>query len=91
MPEGAHQARKPALWTVPSRYSGYAKDFPMPPYLTGPPAYAGNVCFDSPTSSRKGSAPVYAGTELLFLVADRGAAGRVSGGVPVISLVRFLL
>ena len=28
---------------------------------------------------------------LLFLVADRGAAGRVSGGIPVISLVRFLL
>ena len=56
-----------------------------------PPAYAGTMCFDAPTSPRKGSAPVYAGTELLFLVADRGAAGRVSGGVPVISLVRFLL
>ena len=63
----------------------------MPPCLTDPPAYAGNACFDAPTSPRKGSAPVYAGTELLFLVADRGAAGRVSGGIPVISLVRFLL
>ena len=28
---------------------------------------------------------------ILFLVADMGAAGSVSGGVPVISLVRFLL
>ena len=63
----------------------------MPSCLTGSPAYTGNMCFDAPTSPRKGSAPVYAGTELLFLVADRGAAGRVSGGVPVISLVRFLL
>ena len=64
MPEGANQARKPALWTVPSRYGGNAKKtFQCRPASRVPPAYAGNMCFEAPTSPRKGSASVYAGTE----------------------------